>query len=699
MSVFVNDKEYEVIDSTLYLDEIYFKKFSDIKGIENLKDLKKLSLGGNYLENLDGIEVLEKLEFLYLKLNYLGEINHINELRNLKVLNLEDNGIKIIRGLDNLTNLEILSLSYNEIEKIENLENLKNIRELYLDCNSIKEIEGLDNLSNLKALYLNVNEISEIKGLEDLTNLDVLNLEVNGIKIIRGLDNLTNLEILSLSYNEIEKIENLENLNNLKKLYLDYNNINEIEGLDNLSNLKALYLNVNEISEIKGLEGLTNLDELNLEDNSFKEKEEQYLVNSEAPLKAIIYYCRTKKLETDEIKLLNCYEKNKNFSENIDILKKTLQAEEISEFINIGTHLEKKEIAIMQNLIFYDQIPEEVYLQDKADKLDKLRISLIQINSLKNVNPEGDDKIGHFLFFIKQFWDENEVNNNVLVYNQDERLIDSKIKECLKLSLLTKPNLIIFPENSVPYGMKDYLIQVSQEKNLIIVCGLEHQKVGTNYVNRAIIIDNGECREQIKQTPVEIKRHNGNHIREKIECVTFPKIKIFLTSIGRVAIFICKDFLRLSEKITGWARKNKIDYLILPSLTSKILPFHTRLINLLNYTRYDRLKIIFSSIAEYGGSEFFSIDQIGRIEKSYRKKNQDNIGEVIVTRKFVYYGDKITYNKEEGIVRIKCRKCNKKYMTQTNGAHILPRTAPEHEKKNWEFYLHCTECGFKNYRY
>ncbi len=688
-----------MIDSTLDLNEIDFKKFSDIKGIENLKDLKNLILSGNFLENLDGIEVLENLEFLYLKINYLGEINHINELINLKELNIEDNGIKLIRGLDKLTNLEILSLSYNDIEKIENLGNLKNIRELYLDHNNIKEIEGLENLTNLKILHLNDNEISEIKGLEDLINLNDLNLEDNGIRIIRGLDNLTNVEFLSLSYNDIEKIENLGNLKNIRELSLACNKIKEIEDLENLTNLKELYLNANEISEIKGLEDLANLNELNLEDNPFKEKEEKYLINSNAPLKAIIYYCRTKKLETDEIRLLNSFDKNKKFGENIDIFKKSLQTEEVSELINISTHLEKKEIAIMQNLIFYDQIPKEIYLRDKAENLDKVKISLIQINSLKNIKPKRDDKIGHFLFFVKQFWDENELKNNVLVYNQDERIIDSKIMECLKLSLLTKPNLIIIPENSVPYRMKDYLIKISEENNLIIVCGLEHQKVGTNYINRAIIIDNGECREQVKQTPVEIKRYNGNHIREKIECVIFPKIKIFLTTIGRVAIFVCKDFLRLSDKITGWARKNKIDYLIIPSLTSKILPFHTRLINLLNYTRYDRLKIIFSSIAEYGGSEFFSIDQIDRIEKSYRKKVQDNIGEVIVTREFVYYRDNVTYNKEIGSVHIRCRNCNHKYGVQTNGGHILPKSPPEFEKNKWEFYLQCKECGFKNYRY
>ena len=71
-------------------------------------------------------------------------------------------------------------------------------------------------------------------------------------------------------------------------------------------NLKSEHCN--SPTEIKGLEYLTNLDELNLESNPFKEKEEKYLIDSDAPIKAIIYYCRTKKLETDEIKLLNNFD-------------------------------------------------------------------------------------------------------------------------------------------------------------------------------------------------------------------------------------------------------------------------------------------------------------------------------------------------------------------------------------------------------
>jgi len=582
---------------------------------------------------------------------------------------------------------------------IEGIKNLKNLKKLYLDGNYLEDLDGIEVLENLEILILNFNSLGKIKHLSALTNLKELNLDDNGIEKIENLENLVNLETLSLSYNDIKKIENLENLKNLRKLDLDSNNIIEIKGIQELINLRILNLNDNNITHIEGLENLENLKEFYVWDNPLKEEEEKYLINSEAPLKAIINYCRTKKLETDEIKILDDYDSNKSFNENINNIKKSLQKEDISDLINIGTHLEKKEIAIMQNLIFYHQSPEEINLKNKKKEITELKINLIQINSLKGVNSGKSDKIEHFLFFMKQYWDKDELENNALVYEQNSNLIDSKIKEFLKLSLLTNPDLIIFPENSVPYRMKNYLIKFSEENSLIIVCGLEHKKAGSHHINKSIIIDNGKCGEQIKQTPVEIKKHDGNHIRENIKCQIFPKIKIFLTSIGRIAIFICKDFLRLFEKISGWARKNKIDYIIIPSLTGKILPFHTKLINLLNYTNYKRLKFILSSIAEYGGSEFFSIDQIKCIESSFRNNNRDNIGEVIVSRNYVYHGKNVEYNEENGLIYIKCRKCGLKYSVITNGAHILEENATNTEKDRWEFYLKCRNCGCENYRY
>ena len=225
---------------------------------------------------------------------------------------------------------------------------------------------------------------------------------------------------------------------------------------------------------------------------------------------------------------------------------------------------------------------------------------------------------------------------------------------------------------------------------------MEHKKEDIKYINRAIIIDSGKFGEQIKQTPVEIKKRDGNHLRENIICEIYPKIKIFSTSIGRIAIFICKDFLRLCNNIPEWASKNEVDFIIIPSLTSKILPFHTKLLNLLNYSKYTRLKFIFASIGEYGGSEFFSIDQTKRIEESFRKNIRDNVGESIVSREYILRGKNIIY--QDGYVYITCDNCGSEYGVLTNGNHFLSADASNTEKDKWEYYLKCS-CGYKNYRY
>lgn len=47
------------------------------------------------------------------------------------------------------------------------------------------------------------------------------------------------------------------------------------------------------------------------------------------------------------------------------------------------------------------------------------KVNLIQIHSLKGINSGDCDKIGHFLFFATQFWDENELR---IMVNAENRL-------------------------------------------------------------------------------------------------------------------------------------------------------------------------------------------------------------------------------------------------------------------------------------
>lgn len=158
-----------------------------------------------------------------------------------------------------------------------------------------------------------------------------------------------------------------------------------------------------------------------------------------------------------------------------------------------------------------------------------------------------------------------------------------------------------------------------------------------------IIIDNGKVGYQIKQTPVAKKNVDTKEIEyENIICQSLPKIKIFETSIGNIAIFICKDFLRLYDIISDWAWKNDIESIVIPSLTSKVLPFHSKLLNIFNYSDYEELNFFFNNVGEYGGSEFFTIKKVKIIEENFRRNMRDNVGEIVVIREFEFIPSFIT---------------------------------------------------------
>ncbi len=248
------------------------------------------------------------------------------------------------------------------------------------------------------------------------------------------------------------------------------------------------------------------------------------------------------------------------------------------------------------------------------------------------------------MLFINHFWDNSEIEHNkVLIYKRKHKYrVKRKIEELLDLSLKTqydnfnanKPDLIILPENSIPYSMIKSLKNLSEENCLIIIGGLEDIKIKNKYFNKAIIIDNGKTNYQIKQTPVWIHdTKKKRFIKENINCEPIPKIKLFKTSLGRITIFICKDFLRLCDIIPSWAKKNHVDFIVIPSLTSKVMPFHTKLIQLFNNPDCENIKFIFNNIGEYGSSEVFSLEDNRRIEKYNRINYRDNIGEKVVIRK------------------------------------------------------------------
>ncbi len=443
------------------------------------------------------------------------------------------------------------------------------------------------------------------------------------------------LDLKSQDIEDITLIEGLENLTELKALNLRNNRITEIKGLDDLQNLERLYLDGNQITEIKGLETLQKLEGLQLDGNQMEDPEEEYLIQKLSHAQDFVEYCKLKKIG----QYIPFIKVNKKISleKNIDAFKKKhIEITDISFFVNIGTHKESKQIKGEQNAVFFMEKPNEITLSAREiSNYKDIVIHLVQLHSLKGIE-FLKKKLEHFNFFTKHFWDNIEIEKNqVLIYNEEyESRVSKKIDEMLDLSLNTKPDIIVFPENSIPQNKIKYLENYSKTNNLIIIGGLEHVKENDEHVNKTIIIDKGKRSEQKKQTPVWIwNKEKKEYQEENIECQHLPEINIFNTSLGRMAIFICKDFLRLSEIVPYWVKRYQVDFVIIPSLTTKVLPFQARLLSILNYPQCKNTKFIFNNIGAYGGSELFSIEDNWRIEENYRLNNHDNIGETIVIRK------------------------------------------------------------------
>jgi len=106
--VSINDKKFFLIEDTLIISNV--EKIEDVRGLHELKGLKKLRVHSSSIASTEGFDNLRELEQLKLNRNKVNNINGLIGLPNLKVLDLSFNKVEEITGLGNLKNLEELLL-------------------------------------------------------------------------------------------------------------------------------------------------------------------------------------------------------------------------------------------------------------------------------------------------------------------------------------------------------------------------------------------------------------------------------------------------------------------------------------------------------------------------------------------------------------------------------------------------------------
>ncbi|XP_069988136.1 dynein axonemal light chain 1 isoform X2 [Penaeus vannamei] len=106
------------------------------------------------IEKLDSsLQTLVNCEKLCLSTNMIEKLSHLNNLRNLKILSLGRNNVKTFAGLEVLAEtLEQLWISYNMIEKMKGVGVLKKLRVLYMSNNLVKDWVEFIKLTELTAL-------------------------------------------------------------------------------------------------------------------------------------------------------------------------------------------------------------------------------------------------------------------------------------------------------------------------------------------------------------------------------------------------------------------------------------------------------------------------------------------------------------------------------------------------------------------
>lgn len=223
-----------------------------------------LDVSYNVIRDMAPVSFCPNLQELYIAQNKIKSIKGLKQLKLLRKVDLGANRIRVIDGdeLSGLDNLEELWLGKNKIEKIEGLGNLTKLRRLDVQSNRLTKIENLEaQVDTLEELYLSHNGI-DVEGATCETGLALPFTQLNTIDMCRNrltdtspFGHLTSLTDLWISGNDIKTYDDIEHLRGLTQLdavYLEYNPVaSEFEYRKKLAELAPSLMQI-DADMIKG---------------------------------------------------------------------------------------------------------------------------------------------------------------------------------------------------------------------------------------------------------------------------------------------------------------------------------------------------------------------------------------------------------------------------------------------------------------
>ncbi|OJD78412.1 internalin [Bacillus sp. P14-1] len=145
-------------------------KISDLSPLSQMKKIKLLDLNSNYIKDIKPLFTAKSLRTLTVANNQISNANlaGIEQLKNVKSLSLSNNGLTNIEHITTMKKLVELDLSKNELENIEPLSRMSTVQSLNLEENYISDITPLSQLTSLYDLKLASNEIRDVRPVQEL---------------------------------------------------------------------------------------------------------------------------------------------------------------------------------------------------------------------------------------------------------------------------------------------------------------------------------------------------------------------------------------------------------------------------------------------------------------------------------------------------------------------------------------------------
>ncbi|MGD6892262.1 leucine-rich repeat domain-containing protein [Bacillus mobilis] len=145
-------------------------KISDLSPLSQMKKIKMLDLNSNYIKDIKPLFTVTTLKTLTVANNQISNANlaGIEQLKNVKSLSLSNNGLTNIEHITPMKKLVELDLSKNKLENIEPLSRLSTVQSLNLEENYISDITPLSQLTGLYDLKLGSNEIRDVRPVQEL---------------------------------------------------------------------------------------------------------------------------------------------------------------------------------------------------------------------------------------------------------------------------------------------------------------------------------------------------------------------------------------------------------------------------------------------------------------------------------------------------------------------------------------------------